>query len=508
MSAVSLTIFGTPKGTDAIVFPPVDLPASLNHVIDAAFLYYAGVEVFRIRRLRVGDKTTLLFTLQTRCHDMRGPRSGAFIGVGIFAQNVSIDPVLLLHGLREMLASALRTVTADGKFSRTITEARNEFAIPDSVVKILKSNVPASWPVSPLPASGSCTRAFWPLSERDGTTPKVLFSMVQAAPDSFPDDLYASTDETTQSDCRLDASFELWGGIGQVLPRRETLWEAQFTRLESEAALLRKDVAKEREALTQANASRQTDIEKATKKSTDDARRLSGDATRLRDENKYLQRQLTNVPAFASLGSPTYGSNGLRGPRKDVRLQKKRFGWLLWTIVVALILAVLLAIFLGGYRVGKGEWPWTSSRGTKQTGAHVLGATPQTSLVVPPAAVLLPPSPAPAAAAAAAAVETSLPLDSAYSYKLRSSEFESARKLANTVVDRYCTNLKSRVEEVANAIEVANAKDVNPSDGRLMGEASKKEQVTIVFKVTSECQIPEGGGISKRPNPTKIATVR
>ena len=154
------------------------------------------------------------------------------------------------------------------------------------------------------------------------------------------------------------------------------------------------------------------------------------------------------------------------------------------------------------------EWPWPFASRAKQTvTCNAVGAT--SALVDDQVKPFAAGSPSvPLSSPPPIASQPALPLDSAYRFKMFPPEFVSATKLAETIVNQYCPPLKSRVEQVADAIKKANANDVNTSDGKLTNEAFKKEQITIGFKVTSECRIPEANGISKRPESQKTPTVR
>ena len=277
----ALTVFGKPKGLDAVIAPDgYALPPTLTlrTIVDVDFVMEPDAELFRVYRFE--DQLGLtFFSLQTFARSLDSGRPGPFIGAGIFAR-AGVDPVAMVTALRDLLGAAQLALTEKHCF--TVDEiGDNEkrlLAIPSSVDAVRAAQSP--W--IPYMELESGKRLFVEASTPSANTPEQFFQIVLALPFAFSRNSFYSDNPALIANCRARADeFDVMSLEG-VYARVE-----RYTR----DALVER--AQFQQRLIDLKAQHEHELRELDTRSTIQERALNDQIRPLREQIRVLKRNAT-----------------------------------------------------------------------------------------------------------------------------------------------------------------------------------------------------------------------
>ena len=199
-----VTVFGKPRSLEAVTVPSdYPLPCDVINCVDVDFIFYPGVELFRV--FRVGDDANgvTLFSIQTHAYSFNSSRPKPFIGAGIFAR-AGVRPEALVQALRDLMRGAQNALVRDGKFivHGIGTQEKRLLVIPDSVDAVRAPN--AAWfPVQPVQSG----KHILIVPTATGvSTPEQFFERVLSFPYAFTSNTFFCQDPRVVNDCRERSS--------------------------------------------------------------------------------------------------------------------------------------------------------------------------------------------------------------------------------------------------------------------------------------------------------------
>lgn len=195
-----VTVFGKPRSLEAVTVPSeYPLPCDVINCVDVDFIFYPGMELFRV--FRVGDDANgvTLFSIQTHAYSFNSSRPKPFIGAGIFAR-AGVRPEALVQALRDLMHGAQNALVRDGKFivQGIGTHEKRLLVIPDSVEAVRAPN--AAWfPVQPVQTG---KHVLIVPTATGVSTPEQFFERVLSFPYAFTSNTFFCQDPRVAKDCR------------------------------------------------------------------------------------------------------------------------------------------------------------------------------------------------------------------------------------------------------------------------------------------------------------------